>query len=1006
MANTSRKFVAVCLVVAMMLSVLFIGSSSYSAANSSSEALSVSCMYGDINGDGKINSQDSLTIQKHIAKIMMLTGYKFTAADVNADGEITALDVLFIQKFMAKIISEFPAGEYYTISNTDWRTSTISYEIFVRSFCDSDGDGIGDFRGIASKASYLKDLNVGCVWLMPIHESPSYHGYDVIDYYSTNDDYGTIDDFKYMLSVLHQYDIKVLIDFVANHSSSQNQWFIDALSNPDSPYADYYEFTDEPDSTSGWRYNEKYDKYYRGNFSEGMPDLNYQNKAVWTEMENVAGYWLETGVDGFRLDASMLIDPDWDMTHEWWRDFESYVKSKNPDAFVVGENWTTNTDAVASFFNCMDSSFDFPLQEQIMKLAGGEQLNIVGFVNRELQLQKRYADTTPNVPKTSVMTTFLNNHDQTRTVSYLGSVEKAKLAAAIQLTLPGMPFIYYGEELGQLSNSTDPNRREAMDWYASAKGEGMCVLDEKFFGVPSKYTIPDDGISLEEEINDKNSIYNYYKKLTQLRTDYLIFFSGNYFSIESKSLNCYTVTDENYPYGMFVAHNVTESNIELNTLYDFTDLISGKSYKTGDTVTIAPYTTIVAKYDGIDKKYSLFKEIQSKDIPVTFNVTIPEKLPEGANVSIGTNMNGWNPTDTDWFMTKIDDLHYQLNVNLDSTYVSEAIEYKYTVQIDGQDFAWAHTEGDADGKDIGNRIYAIDYEDNVINDTVAMFKNGLGNTTVTSGTLETFTLDMPQYSDNRTRTIHVWLPEGYDSKNTDKKYPVFYMHDGQNLFDMYKSYAGEWMVDEAIADMMANGYEGAIIVGIENSADRWNEYSPEWDNVGSSLPNNSSAGDYAQFVDNPSGDKYGEFIVNTLKPYIDSHYNVRTDKNSTGIGGSSMGGLISYYIGMKYTDVFGQVLSFSPAFWMYSEDTIASVVDSYDYSNIDNLPKIFLYTGGANQMEKDTIPYVDLVYNKMTENVYPENKLNTLTDTTKDHNEAAWSEYFPLAFKWLVGFAA
>ena len=172
---------------------------------------------------------------------------------------------------------------------------------------------------------------------------------------------------------------------------------------------------------------------------------------------------------------------------------------------------------------------------------------------------------------------------------------------------------------------------------------------------------------------------------------------------------------------MFVAHNVTGSILELNTLYDFTDLLSGKSYKAGDTVTIAPYTTIVAKYDGTDKKFSLFKEIQSKDIPVTFNVTIPEKLPEGANVSIGTNLNGWNPADTDWFMKKIDDLHYQLTVNLDSTYVNEAFEYKYTVQLNGQDNAWAHTEGDANGKDIGNRIYGIDYDGNVINDTVLSF---------------------------------------------------------------------------------------------------------------------------------------------------------------------------------------------------------------------------------------------------------------------------------------------
>lgn len=719
MRKMTKGLISVFLIVSIVFSCLALN---VQAVETEKDSLStVTYLYGDADKDNKVTISDATTIQKYLAGLQDLDEISKHISDVDMSGEVDINDVTLIQKFIAELIDEFPTGEYYTIGNTDWRTSTISYEIFVRSFCDSDGDGIGDFRGIASKASYLKDLNVGCVWLMPIHESPSYHGYDVIDYYSTNEDYGTIDDFKYMLDVLHQYDIKVLIDFVANHTSSQNQWFLDALSNPDSPYADYYEFTDEPDSTSGWRYNEKYDKYYRGNFSEGMPDLNFQNKAVWTEMKNAAGYWLDMGVDGFRLDASMHIDPDWSITHAWWQDFESYVKSKNHEAFVVGENWTTNPDPVASFFADMDSSFDFPLQDQIMKLAGGEQLNIVGFVNRELQLQKRYADTTPDVPKTSVMTTFLNNHDQTRTVSYLGSVEKAKLAAAIQLTLPGMPFIYYGEELGQLSNSTDPNRREPMDWYASAEGEGMCVLDEEFFGVPSKYTIPDDGISLEEEINDENSIYSYYKKLTQLRKDYPIFFNGNYFSIESKSLNCYTVTDENLPYGMFVAHNVTGSNIELNTLYDFTDLLSGKSYKTGDTVSIAPYTTIVAKYDGKDQKYSLFKEIQSKDIPVTFNVTIPEKLPEGANVSIGTNMNGWNPADTDWFMTKIDDLHYQLTVNLDSTYVNEAIEYKYTVQVDGQDNAWAHPEGDADGKDIGNRYYAIDYEDNAINDTVLSF---------------------------------------------------------------------------------------------------------------------------------------------------------------------------------------------------------------------------------------------------------------------------------------------
>ncbi|MGN0476689.1 MAG: alpha/beta hydrolase-fold protein, partial [Ruminococcus sp.] len=435
----------------------------------------------------------------------------------------------------------------------------------------------------------------------------------------------------------------------------------------------------------------------------------------------------------------------------------------------------------------------------------------------------------------------------------------------------------------------------------------------------------------------------------------------------------------------YLAHLISEDDIDLTAAN-----VTGN-----EELSINDATKIQMFIAHLINKFPV--EDVSDKLQLTFNVTIPEPLKENENLSIGTSLNNWNPADSKWYMKKVDDLHYKLSVELDSEDIGKEVSYKYTIQnsqTTGYNI-WARVEGSSTGGDISNRTFVIDKKSNVINDTVAMFKNDLGNTTVTSGTLETFTLDMPQYSDNRTRTIHVWLPDDYDSQNKDKKYPVFYMQDGQNLFDIYTSYAGEWMVDEAIADMMNNGYEGAIIVGIENSPDRWNEYSPEWVNVGSSLPNNSSAGNCGKYVDNPSGDKYGEFIVSTLKPYIDSHYNVRTDKNSTGIGGSSMGGLISYYIGMKYTDVFGQVLSFSPAFWMYSEDTIASVVDSYDYSNTDNLPKVFLYVGGANQMEKDTIPYVDLVYNKMLEKGYPKDKLKTLTDTTKDHNEAAWSEYFP-----------
>ncbi|MDD6225799.1 MAG: alpha-amylase family glycosyl hydrolase, partial [bacterium] len=267
MYKTAKKLISLFLIVSIGFSCFMLNVQAVETDEDFSGTATY--LYGDADKDNEITVMDATTIQLYLTKMQSFDEVSTHISDVDMSGDVDINDVTQIQKFIANLMDVFPSGEYYTVGDTDWRTSTISYEIFVRSFCDSDGDGIGDFRGIASKASYLKELNVGCVWLMPIHESPSYHGYDVIDYYSTNEDYGTIDDFKYMLDVLHRYDIKVLIDFVANHTSSQNSWFLDALSNPDSPYADYYEFTDEPDSTSGWRYNEKYDKYYRGNFSEG-----------------------------------------------------------------------------------------------------------------------------------------------------------------------------------------------------------------------------------------------------------------------------------------------------------------------------------------------------------------------------------------------------------------------------------------------------------------------------------------------------------------------------------------------------------------------------------------------------------------------------------------------------------------------------------------------------------------------------------------------------------------
>lgn len=694
MKNCVKKTVSALLSFGMLASCFSMGAS---AAETQTSGASKTYLYGDVNLNGQVDILDATELQLYIAGAAEFNDIQKKAANVDENAGIDIRDVTEIQLYIAGAFEAFYPGVSFTVEEeNDWRTSTISYEIFVRSFCDSDGDGIGDFRGIASKASYLKDLNVGCVWLMPIHESPSYHGYDVTDYYSTNEDYGTIEDFKYMLNVLHENGIKVIIDFVANHSSADNEWFQDAISNPDSPYKDYYFISDEKGSGSGWQYNSTYKKYYLGIFSSNMPDLNYNNKAVWREMEDAAAYWLHIGVDGFRLDASKHIDDDMNVTHAWWQDFEAKVKEINPDAFVVGENWSSGTSDIAPFFADMDSSFDFPLQSKLMNAANGNAEDLISFVNSALSQYNAAASTTSDIPKTTVMSTFLNNHDQTRTVSTLGSVEKAKLAAAIQMTLPGMPFIYYGEELGQKSNGNDPNRREPMDWYASASGAGMCRMDASFWGVSEQFTKANDGISLEEEAEDENSIYRYYKKLTDLRTAYPIFFTGTYnpLSVSGKLLS-YTVTARNFDYGMYVAHNISDTSVTYKALCGFTDILSGKEYSAGDTVTLEARSSVILKYNGADKEFTPFDEPRPSKYNLTFQVTLPENTPEDAVYLAGPFADSnWDPKNPDYILERTSQTTAVITKTVTGM-PGDTFEFKFTRG------SWNKCECDANG---GNNI--------------------------------------------------------------------------------------------------------------------------------------------------------------------------------------------------------------------------------------------------------------------------------------------------------------
>ncbi|MDQ3045297.1 MAG: alpha-amylase family glycosyl hydrolase, partial [Chloroflexota bacterium] len=258
-----------------------------------------------------------------------------------------ALLLLTILVSVAPVAGQRGATPATNVSATsNWWDEAVCYEVFVRSFADSDGDGIGDLLGLIDRLDYINDgdpnggddLGATCIWLMPVFASTSYHGYDVEDYYTIDPDYGTNEEFTEFITQAHDRGIRVILDLVLNHTSREHPWFQDALANPDSPYRGWYIWADEHPGYNGpwgapaWHPSPLGDEFYYGIFWEGMPDLNYRNAEVTAEAEKVSAFWLnEMGADGFRLDAikhlieDERIQENTPETHEWLRDYRIYL---------------------------------------------------------------------------------------------------------------------------------------------------------------------------------------------------------------------------------------------------------------------------------------------------------------------------------------------------------------------------------------------------------------------------------------------------------------------------------------------------------------------------------------------------------------------------------------------------------------------------------------------------------------------------------------------------------
>ena len=416
-------------------------------------------------------------------------------------------------------------------SGQPWWNDTTFYEIFVRSFADSDGDGVGDLSGLIGKLDYLNDgdpaitsapstsseqalslskghdLGVTGVWLMPIMASPSYHGYDVTDYYQVNPEYGTNEDFKRLVEEAHQRGIRVIIDLVLNHTSSEHPWFIESQ-DPDSPKRDWYVWSDVEPEGKGWHPGVN-GGYYYGYFGEHMPDLNYKNPAVTEEMHRVVRFWLqEMGADGFRLDAVKYLYEDGKRiehtpaTHEWLKDFNKFYKGIDPQAFTVGEVWNDSGTSATYVGDELDATFDFGLAEGMIQSAvSGKRVNA-----------ERAAQTTIDAYPPGQFATFLANHDQNRTRSRVLDEGQAKTAATLQLAFGGVPFIYYGEEIGMQGTKPDENIRRPMQWTA----EGGFTTGTPWNGYYEDYR--ERNVAGQDA--DPNSLLNHYRDLIRLRSEH------------------------------------------------------------------------------------------------------------------------------------------------------------------------------------------------------------------------------------------------------------------------------------------------------------------------------------------------------------------------------------------------------------------------------------------------------------------------------------------------------
>ncbi len=453
-----------------------------------------------------------------------------------------------------KLKEEFPKQDIY-------------YQIFVRSFADSDDDGVGDLNGITNKLDYLSNLGITAVWLTPIHPTITYHGYEIADYYDINPEFGTMEDLQNLIDKADQKGIKIIMDMVFNHTWEGHEWYVDAFNNLDSPYRDYYIFPNnaKPGTSA----------YETFPFSR---DLNLRSEALQNELTNILKFYLDKGISGFRFDAvkhyfEKPYDPNYSNNPTFeggmiLRNLKQSVIDEYPNAYFIGEYFEYNVSDYRDFYLGADSMLDFEIS-RIFQNQAYSTMNSV--LNRIYENLDSYNPNYIDAP-------FITNHDLDRFASMNENLANQKFAASVLLTLPGNPYIYYGEELGMKGKRLE---NQTVEGYVDSEGNLIGVYDEPrrqpFLwdqddsALTTWFPLRDGNENLarySQQLEDENSLLNHYQKFIQIRRDNPALMFGNSYirvlNLPGTISFIRTIEVDNITQTVLVVHNFTNNSKIIN----------------------------------------------------------------------------------------------------------------------------------------------------------------------------------------------------------------------------------------------------------------------------------------------------------------------------------------------------------------------------------------------------------------------------------------------------------